>query len=101
MAKTGSIPVLQMIHRLVEDPRVKKMADQELLASFRTNRDGDAFHALVRRHGSMVLEVCRNVLRNESDAAVCACFAGKVKGTPAFKAAEVQAAAIVAALTGK
>ena len=28
-------------------------------------------------------------------------FRGKVKGTPAFKAAEVQAAAIVAALTGK
>lgn len=40
-------------------------------------------------------------LRNEADAAVCACFAGKVKGTPAFKAAEVQAEAIVAALTGK
>lgn len=40
-------------------------------------------------------------LRNEADAAVCACFAGKVKGTLAFKAAEVQAAAIVAALTGK
>src|SRR5208283_1009565 len=40
-------------------------------------------------------------LRNEADAAVCACFAGKVKGTPAFKAAEAQAAAIVAALTGK
>jgi hypothetical protein len=40
-------------------------------------------------------------LRNEADAAVRACFAGKVKGTFAFKAAEVQAAAIVAALTGK
>ncbi len=40
-------------------------------------------------------------LRNEADAAVCACFAGKVKGTPAFKAAEAQAAAIVAALTGQ
>ena len=40
-------------------------------------------------------------LRNEAAAAVCACFAGKVKGTPSFKAAEVHAAAIVAALTGK
>jgi hypothetical protein len=40
-------------------------------------------------------------LRDQADAAVCACFAGKIKGTPAFKAAEVQAAAIVAALTGK
>jgi hypothetical protein len=38
---------------------------------------------------------------NPNDAAVCACFAGKVKGTPAFKAAELQAATIVAALTGK
>ena len=38
---------------------------------------------------------------SEADAAVLACFAGKVKGTPAFKAAEVQAAAIVAALKGK
>jgi hypothetical protein len=40
-------------------------------------------------------------LRNEAAAAGCACFAGKVKGTPAFKAAEAQAAAIIAALTGK
>jgi hypothetical protein len=40
-------------------------------------------------------------LRNEAADAVCACFAGKVKGTPAFTAAEAQAAAIVAALTGK
>ena len=40
-------------------------------------------------------------LRTEADAAVGACFAGKVKGTPAFKAAEAQAAAIIAALTGK
>jgi hypothetical protein len=40
-------------------------------------------------------------LRNQADAAVCTCFASKVKGTPAFKAAEVQAATIVAALTGK
>ena len=40
-------------------------------------------------------------LRNEADAAVCACFAGKVKGTPAFKAAEAQAATIIAALAGR
>lgn len=40
-------------------------------------------------------------LRDQADAAVCACFAGRVKGTTAFKAAEVQAAAIVAALAGK
>jgi hypothetical protein len=40
-------------------------------------------------------------LRSQADHAVCACFAGKVKGTPAYNAAVSQAAAIVAALTGK
>jgi hypothetical protein len=40
-------------------------------------------------------------LRKAGDHAVCACFADKVKGTPAFEAATRQAAAIVAALTGK
>ena len=40
-------------------------------------------------------------LRDEADAVVRACFAGKLKGTPAFKAVEAQAAAIIAALTGK
>jgi hypothetical protein len=40
-------------------------------------------------------------LRDQADDAVCACFAMRVKGTPAFKAAESQAAAIVAALAGK
>jgi hypothetical protein len=40
-------------------------------------------------------------LRSDADHAVCACFAGKVRDMPAFKAAGDQAAAIVAALTGK
>jgi hypothetical protein len=40
-------------------------------------------------------------LHSQADHAVCACFADKVKGTPAYNAAVSQAAAIVAALTGK
>ena len=40
-------------------------------------------------------------LHAQADHAVCACFADKVKGTPAYNAAVSQAAAIVAALTGK
>src|SRR5262245_18260481 len=40
----------------------------ELPERFLTRRDEDAFRALVRRHGPMVLAVCRRVLRHAHDA---------------------------------
>src|SRR5215469_2858053 len=42
--------------------------DAELLERFISHRDEGASEALVRRHGPMVLGVCRRVLRNEADA---------------------------------
>jgi RNA polymerase sigma factor (sigma-70 family) len=42
--------------------------DAELLRAFTTRRDAGAFESIVRRHGPMVLGVCRRVLRDASDA---------------------------------
>jgi RNA polymerase sigma factor (sigma-70 family) len=68
MPKAAPSPILKLIRGLADDPRVQRLTDQELLGRFRTGRDDLAFHSLVRRHGSMVLDVCRTVLGNEADA---------------------------------
>jgi RNA polymerase sigma factor (sigma-70 family) len=53
---------------MAEDQRCRLLADSELLRRFGTRLEEAAFHSLLRRHGSMVLHVCRNVLANEQDA---------------------------------
>jgi RNA polymerase sigma factor (sigma-70 family) len=64
MPEPGLHPtVVRFIRRPVADE-----PDAALLARFLDGRDGDAFRALVGRHGSMVLDVCRCVLGNEADA---------------------------------
>lgn len=44
------------------------LTDGELLECFIARRDEAAFEVLMRRHGPMVLGVCRRVLRNDADA---------------------------------
>jgi RNA polymerase sigma factor (sigma-70 family) len=44
------------------------MTDGELLEAYLDRRDEAAFEALVRRHGPMVLGVCRRLLRSHHDA---------------------------------
>jgi RNA polymerase sigma factor (sigma-70 family) len=43
-------------------------SDEQLLHDFTTRRDDSAFAVLIRRHGPMVLHVCRRVLGHEQDA---------------------------------
>ena len=43
-------------------------SDGQLLEAFLTRREEAAFTALLRRHGPMVMGVCRRVLRNSHDA---------------------------------
>jgi RNA polymerase sigma factor (sigma-70 family) len=44
------------------------LSDGQMLERFLTARDEAAFEALVRRHGPMVLGVCRRILNNHHDA---------------------------------
>ena len=44
------------------------LTDAQLLDAFISQRDEAAFETMLRRHGPMVLGVCRRVLRNDADA---------------------------------
>src|SRR5271156_5038027 len=67
--------------------RGQDATDGQLLELFAQRRDEIAFEALVRRHGAMVLGVCRRILRNKHDAEdafqatflVLACKAGAIR----------------------
>jgi cytochrome c peroxidase len=68
MSKAAFSPILHLIRRVVEDERVRQLSDQVLLKQFTERQDEAAFGTMLYRHGPMVLDVCRSVLRNEADA---------------------------------
>jgi RNA polymerase sigma factor (sigma-70 family) len=59
--------VQHLQHRALQHAAAN-LLDGELLEGYIRRRDQAAFEALVRRHGPMVLGVCRRILRNEADA---------------------------------
>ncbi len=61
-------PVLRYIRKVAAAEHAPDLPDRELLRRFVSRGDGAAFAALVRRHGPMVLRLCRRVLRHEQDA---------------------------------
>jgi RNA polymerase sigma factor (sigma-70 family) len=59
---------MHYLRRLGGAPREAAADDPQLLARFLERRDPDAFDALLRRHGPMVLGVCRRVVGDGHDA---------------------------------
>ncbi|MCC6417132.1 MAG: sigma-70 family RNA polymerase sigma factor [Gemmataceae bacterium] len=60
--------VIEHLHRVAQRDECDGSTDGQLLERFITGRDERAFAALVRRHGAMVLGVCRRFLANDHDA---------------------------------
>jgi RNA polymerase sigma factor (sigma-70 family) len=54
-------PVVRLLHKIAADPAADD-TDVHLLERFTQARDEAAFEGLLRRHGAMVLGVCRRVL---------------------------------------
>jgi RNA polymerase sigma factor (sigma-70 family) len=60
--------VLRHLHRTVLGDDAAGRSDAQLLGCFVAQRDEAAFELLVRRHGPMVLGVCRRILGDPHDA---------------------------------
>ncbi|HVS35732.1 MAG TPA: sigma-70 family RNA polymerase sigma factor, partial [Gemmataceae bacterium] len=66
--KTGRVRMILGRLREAALPKGAGLSDGQLLGQFVARRDDGAFQALVRRHGPMVLAVCRRILRHVQDA---------------------------------
>src|ERR1700710_398068 len=60
--------VVHYLHEIARKDAAMHLSDRDLLRRFLRDRDDSAFDALVRRHGPLVLGVCRRVLRHDQDA---------------------------------
>jgi RNA polymerase sigma factor (sigma-70 family) len=65
---TMAVSLIRQLHRLALCDQGGGISDGQLLELFINRQDEAAFAALVKRHGSMVLGVCRRVLHNMQDA---------------------------------
>ena len=68
MARPEVGNLLRHIHHLAGPCAPAELSDRDLLMRFAGGREEAAFAALVQRHGPLVLNVCRRLLRQEQDA---------------------------------
>jgi RNA polymerase sigma factor (sigma-70 family) len=68
MAATPLRKVIRQLRSVVARQDTVGLTEADLWQRYVQQRDEAAFETLVRRHGPMVLGVCRRVLRNEQDA---------------------------------
>jgi RNA polymerase sigma factor (sigma-70 family) len=68
MPNASTVPLLEYLRGLTEAQQASDLPDRELVQRFADHGDEAAFAALVRRHGALVLGVCRRLLRHEQDA---------------------------------
>lgn len=68
MAISQANKVVQHLRRTVLRHEGAGLTDGQLLACFLDHQEEEAFEALVRRHGCMVLGVCHRILKNAHDA---------------------------------
>src|SRR5215831_5698177 len=68
MSSTQVGAVLRHIRQLATTRHDHEVPDRQLLERFAAHRDEAAFAALLKRHGPMVLGVCRSVLHDWHDA---------------------------------
>src|SRR6516162_1206602 len=68
MAANAVNGVIRRLRRAALQRDAAALTDGELLEQYLAGRDEVAFEVLLRRHGAMVLGVCRRILRNEADA---------------------------------
>lgn len=68
MARSKLTDAIRHVRQLLGAPQGADLNDRQLLDRFSSSRDEGAFATLVRRHGPLVLGVCRRILANPHDA---------------------------------
>jgi DNA-directed RNA polymerase specialized sigma24 family protein len=71
MASNRIEPIIHYLRTTMLRRDEAGLSDGQLMERFVAQRDAAAFEALVRRHGRMVLGVCRRILGDPHDADDC------------------------------